>query len=103
MRDQTKATDNSFGEPSHCSKGQPIGVSGDSHKNTISDDSPHTNTNLLSVVVNESIDLILNVLNNAITLHKRVTGSKQCCTPSKRYGITCIEQVYYIPRLGKRK
>ena len=41
-------------------------------------------TSLLSVVVNEGIDLILNVLNNAITLHKRVSGSKQCCTPSKR-------------------
>ena len=42
------------------------------------------NTNLLSILVSEGIDLILNVLNNAITLHKRVTGSKQCCTPSHR-------------------
>jgi Zn-dependent metalloprotease len=42
------------------------------------------NTSLLSILVKEGIDLILNVLNNAITLHKRVTGSKQSCTPSHR-------------------
>ena len=29
-------------------------------------------------------ELILNVLNNAITLHKRVSGSKNSCLPSKR-------------------
>lgn len=39
----------------------------------------------ISILIHEGLDLILNVLNNAITLHRRVSGSKQSCTPSKRY------------------
>ena len=41
-------------------------------------------SSMLSILSNEAVDLILNVLNNAITLHKRVTGSKHSCTPSRR-------------------
>ena len=53
-------------------------------KQLVGETTSQINTNLLSILVKEGIDLILNVLNNAITLHKRVTGSKQCCTPSHR-------------------
>lgn len=38
----------------------------------------------LEVLVDDGISLLLNVLNNSITLHKRVAGSKQLCTPSHR-------------------
>lgn len=38
----------------------------------------------VSILVGEGLDLMLNVLNNAITLHKRVSGSKQSCLPSQR-------------------
>lgn len=40
--------------------------------------------NGIVVLMQEGLDLILNVLNNAITLHRRVSGSKHSCTPSKR-------------------
>lgn len=40
--------------------------------------------NAIVVLMQEGLDLILNVLNNAITLHRRVSGSKHSCTPSKR-------------------
>lgn len=41
-------------------------------------------TTPLNILVTEGMDLLLNVLNNAITLHKRDKGSKQTCTPSHR-------------------
>jgi hypothetical protein len=41
-------------------------------------------TSPLAILNHNAIDLLLNVLNNAITLHKRVQGSKQLCTPSHR-------------------
>ena len=53
-------------------------------KHILHESTARVNVTLLSILVGEGIDLILNVLNNAITLHKRVTGSKQCCTPSHR-------------------
>ncbi|XP_023223276.1 uncharacterized protein LOC111624610 [Centruroides sculpturatus] len=40
---------------------------------------------ILEILTDRSIDLILNVLNNAITLHKRVVGTRQHCTPSRRW------------------
>lgn len=47
--------------------------------------SPGEMKNAITVLVQDGLDLILNVLNNAITLHRRVSGSKHSCTPSKRY------------------
>lgn len=41
-------------------------------------------TSFVAVLIQEGLDLILNVLNNAITLQKRVSGQKQSCVPSKR-------------------
>ena len=38
----------------------------------------------LELLIQDGISLLLNVLNNSITLHKRVAGSKQLCTPSHR-------------------
>lgn len=45
---------------------------------------PKEMKNGIVVLMQEGLDLILNVLNNAITLHRRVSGSKHSCTPSKR-------------------
>ena len=41
--------------------------------------------NAMSIYVKEGLDRIVNVLNNVITLHKRVTSTKNLCTPSKRF------------------
>lgn len=38
----------------------------------------------INIFAQKGLDLILNVLNNAITLHKRFSESKQLCVPSKR-------------------
>lgn len=41
-------------------------------------------TSFVTILIQEGLDQILNVLNNAITLQKRVSGQKQSCVPSKR-------------------
>lgn len=41
-------------------------------------------TSPLMILEKNAVDLLLNVLNNAITLHKRVQGCRQLCTPSRR-------------------
>ncbi|XP_023235323.1 uncharacterized protein LOC111634715 isoform X2 [Centruroides sculpturatus] len=40
---------------------------------------------VLDIMTDQGIDLMLNILNNAITLHKRVVGTRQHCTPSHRW------------------
>ncbi|RWS16109.1 1-phosphatidylinositol 4:5-bisphosphate phosphodiesterase epsilon-1-like protein, partial [Dinothrombium tinctorium] len=57
----------------------------DKHKDATTSGSEIQISTLLNILLVEGLDLLLNVLNNAITLHKRVTGSKQTCTPSHRW------------------
>ena len=38
----------------------------------------------VELLIQDGVSLLLNVLNNSMTLHKRVAGSKQLCTPSHR-------------------
>ncbi|KAL1439330.1 hypothetical protein MTO96_010351 [Rhipicephalus appendiculatus] len=39
----------------------------------------------LAILADEGVDFLLNMLNNAITLHKRVVGTRHHCTPSHRW------------------
>ncbi|XP_077544076.1 uncharacterized protein LOC144156122 [Haemaphysalis longicornis] len=39
----------------------------------------------LGILADEGVDFLLNMLNNAITLHKRVVGTRHHCTPSHRW------------------
>lgn len=41
-------------------------------------------TSLLMILERTAVDLLLNVLNNAITLHRRSHGCRLICTPSRR-------------------
>ena len=59
-------------------------TSNNSKDNAIQTNPASQSTNFINILVHEGLVLILNVLNNAITLHKRVSGSKQSCLPSKR-------------------
>ncbi|KAE8752899.1 hypothetical protein FOCC_FOCC000244, partial [Frankliniella occidentalis] len=42
---------------------------------------------------------VLNILHNALTLYKRVVGSKQQCSPSQRYGQAVQQQLAQEPQL----
>lgn len=58
-----------------------------------SDDSTVKSFNVqtfITILSHKGLDLLLNVLNNAITLHKRFSESKQLCIPSKRYNFFYI-------------
>ncbi|XP_076367321.1 uncharacterized protein LOC143255479 [Tachypleus tridentatus] len=48
-------------------------------------DKPPEENSVLGILNYEGIDLLLNVLNNAITLYKRVVGTRLQCTPSRRW------------------
>ncbi|XP_064469144.1 uncharacterized protein LOC135383352 [Ornithodoros turicata] len=39
----------------------------------------------LRILAHEGVEFVLNMLNNAITLHKRVVGTRHHCTPSHRW------------------
>lgn len=60
------------------------GKASEQHSDGKTNISPKEMKNGIVVLMQEGLDLILNVLNNAITLHRRVSGSKHSCTPSKR-------------------
>ncbi|XP_077501808.1 uncharacterized protein LOC144112865 isoform X2 [Amblyomma americanum] len=44
-----------------------------------------TRPSFLAILADEGVDFLLNMLNNAITLHKRVVGTRHHCTPSHRW------------------
>ncbi|KAH9363092.1 hypothetical protein HPB48_014126 [Haemaphysalis longicornis] len=46
----------------------------------------------LGILADEGVDFLLNMLNNAITLHKRVVGTRHHCTPSHRCACMFLEQ-----------
>lgn len=71
-----KSSSSSTSSPAHGTKAEQPGGKTNISSNEMK--------NAIVVLMQEGLDLILNVLNNAITLHRRVSGSKHSCTPSKR-------------------
>nr|XP_045618556.1 uncharacterized protein LOC123770570 isoform X4 [Procambarus clarkii] len=54
------------------------------HTDAAHTDAAHHNTTIIGTLANISAVSILNVMHNAITLHKRTVGAKQQCQPSQR-------------------
>lgn len=46
--------------------------------------SQDTGNTFVGILAREGVEFVLNMLNNAITLHKRVVGTRHHCTPSQR-------------------
>ncbi|KAM7284057.1 hypothetical protein ISCGN_001160 [Ixodes scapularis] len=57
------------------------------HSSTVDAEPPSQDTGntFVGILAREGVEFVLNMLNNAITLHKRVVGTRHHCTPSQRW------------------